>query len=419
MSERDISLDLELLRACATVVPALTDVSWVPGEVSGNILLDATLWPAVAVLEEHGAARFRAGGRTLTLQQLREQNRTGEKVHVDINPPRTSEIFFAEDIDDLISHHDFHRRVPTHAFLRSQGYLYEQDTSTQDGMPAAFSRYLSAIQLVSFLVSVADHTEKRTGRLWVVVLTKSGKLEIPVEYGGGDLRDLPGLDALRERVLASPHEDEKMVLLKAALAEVLGQVAVGQRFAVLLDKYEIVKEKFTANYELYVSEFSFEDDREKLEEKKREYLLKLNSALADIHTKLIAIPAAVVLVGGQMKAVTSPEILLTNIVLLSGAVVFAVLMFMITRNQNHSLTAVRREYVLRRQRLELELPKLFAQVHTAFEELEERFLHQRRLLVLINYLIGAGLLFSCWMFVYFYPPLRDHLASVARALTER
>lgn len=138
-----------------------------------------------------------------------------------------------------------------------------------------------------------------------------------------------------------------------------------------------------------------------MEQKKQEFLLKLNDILNGIHGKLLAVPISLVIVAGQMKASTVDNYLLTNVIILVGAFVFALLMWLLTANQLHSLLAIKTEFSAKKRRLKIELRNgLYDELDQAFIQLDARFKHQRRLIRVIDYLVLFGLLFSLMVFEY-------------------
>jgi len=152
---------------------------------------------------------------------------------------------------------------------------------------------------------------------------------------------------------------------------------------------------------LFLHEFSFEDEKEKLEQKKQEYLLKLNEILNGIHGKLLAVPVSLVIVAGQMKPPTVSNYFLINLIILAGAFVFALIMWMLTANQLHSLLAVKMEYSSKKERLKMELrSSLYDELSQAFVQLDNRFKHQRRMIWFIDGLVFLGLFFSVFVFEY-------------------
>ena len=102
-----------------------------------------------------------------------------------------------------------------------------------------------------------------------------------------------------------------------------------------------------------------------------------------------------------MKPPTEDNYFLINLIILAGAFVFALLMWMLTANQLHSLLAVKTDYSSKKERLKLELrSSLYDELSQAFEQLDARFKHQRRMIWFVDGLVLLGLLFSAFVFEF-------------------
>jgi hypothetical protein len=388
-----------LLAHAVEVYEALEEVAWEGNRYRGRLDYAPKWQTSLAALDEEAAVEIRLRGQTVTLNQLIAADPVGESLAVAVTPPHQSNAYFARDLTTLLSVPSFRYSPP------SSFYLAEQRSRYPGGTESPTSEYIQAISLVELLREVADHEEPRAGELWLIFLSPIGKVDFPVDYGVADLTPLEGLDNTRATVQEQPHATVKRGIFRSTVTDLTANIPTRARFGVLLRQFPELVKRFGDNLELYLSEFSFETERERLETLVREYMLKVNSAVGDIHAKLIAIPASAVLVAGQMKAPESAPDVVLNIVLVFGAVVFAILMFAITKNQRHSLEAVRNEYTQRRSRLEAEMPSLEAALKTAFERLDARYAHQKLLLQRINLSIWVGLGVSVLVFIlYFFLP---------------
>jgi hypothetical protein len=362
--------------------------------VRGAVQFDQDLDPDFEILAEADRLGLRLHGHSLTMAQLRAQQPLGEQVAIEISTPEYTQAYFACDMRDLLSRVDFRTSIPTDFYVAESAYLRSRDDPSD-----RIAAYFQIVELADILVGIGDHVEKGYQGKRVVFLTGEAKVEVVLDYADSDLVKLEGLDDLRVEALEPPHMREKREIMRAALIESVGRVSTEDRFRTLLRSFPDFLARFRDNYALYLSEFSFETERERIEALKREYLLKLNAAVGEIHAKLIAIPAATILVAGQMKPPDSMPSRLSNAVLLFGAIIFGVLMWILTANQRHSLNAIKAEYAGRRVRLENHLPVLFSQLKDQFDELEERYKHQLLLIWIINVLIVFGALVSIAVFV--------------------
>src|SRR5690606_22892972 len=85
----------------------------------------------------------------------------------------------------------------------------------------------------------------------------------------------------------------------------------------------------------------FQKVKAEVEREKLEFTTRLNKIFSDIQNQLLAIPAAMILVGGQMKQVNAFS--LSNILIWLGSLVFSILMLLLIRNQRNTLAAIKNE----------------------------------------------------------------------------
>ncbi|UPG96588.1 hypothetical protein [Luteibacter aegosomatissinici] len=143
---------------------------------------------------------------------------------------------------------------------------------------------------------------------------------------------------------------------------------------------------------LYVSEFSFAKFKEDVEKDKIEFIAKLNKVFADIQSQLLAIPAALILIGSQMEYLGRWGT--KNLLIVLGAFAFALLMDLLIRNQHHTLTAlgseIRREWGL----IEGRHAAVASEFQSSYETLARRERHQKLLLGTVSALVAGSLSIS-------------------------
>ena len=327
-----------------------------------------------------------------------------ENVQIKFFPPRKGFSFFAKNFDDYLANFSFLYKQADEFYISDINALYNGDGERHKYIDA----YCKIVELYNLLLNVADHTEKDDATAHrYIILSVSGKEEIPVIYDFGDIERLSKyiqnvrISDAEEELFSTPHKAAKLSLFKKAISQYMSGNKDKDKFSLLIERFQDVVKSYKNNYELFLHEFSFEDEKEKLEKSKQEYLLKLNEILSGIHGKLLAVPVSLVIVAGQMKSSTVDNYFLVNLIILAGAFVFALLMWMLTANQLHSLLAVNTEYSSKKERLRLELrSSLFTELSQAFEQLDARFKHQRRMIFFIDILVLLGFLFSVFVFEY-------------------
>lgn len=300
------------------------------------------------------------------------------------------------------------RRItpPSRFYLVDSDFLYEG----ADGHHApAIQQYLAVTKLYELLGRVADH-HGGVGSAKTLIFLQKTKIEITSEYTETDLRDLPGLVEFQTEFIDSEaHKEQKATIIKSALLELFaGQTRVS--FAALLGRFGDFADKVKAGYQLYVSEFSFQKVKNEVEKEKLDALVKLNKVFSDIQNQLLAVPVALVLAGGQMEAKGNWGI--KNILIWLGALVFAIFMDLLIRNQRHTLRAVKQEIDQQRQQIEEKYRPIADRFKDSYKEVAARHIHQQRLIWVVELLVAIALAVPTVLLLWFsnaVPPLLEAL----------
>ena len=299
---------------------------------------------------------------------------------------------FFSNIDELIVKPQWRRAAPSNEF-----YLLDADwMSTEENTPAIVESWKSASKLLNLLASVADHCVKKANDIEIVFLYQE-KLVLTSSYSSSDLVPLVDLDVFQEEYLDSGnHRDKKIQIFKSVVTEKYkgrGRVDYGE----FLNDFSKLYNGLVNGYELFVSEFSFQKVKSEVERDKLEFTTRLNRVFSDIQNQLLAVPAALLLVGSQMERLEPADWYIKNIVIWLGAVVFSILMELLIRNQRNTLQAVKNEMNLQEVIFKEHHMAVFDKFSDVYVELGDRFLHQRNLLWFIRFLVCCALGFTTSM----------------------
>lgn len=292
--------------------------------------------------------------------------------------------FFAS-IDDLLSAPARRITAPSRFYLADNDSLYSGDPTT---LPPTGKHYLAAAQLYTLLEKASDH-QGGVGEARTLVFLHREKIEITPQYGVADLHELPDLSAFEAEFIASEtHQEQKRTILKTVLLELFS----GRKklpFSELLSRFDEFVDKVRASYQLYVAEFSFQKVKAEVEKEKLDAMVKLNKVFSDVQGQLLAVPVALVLVGGQMedKGLWTSK----NLLIWLGALIFSVLMDLLVRNQRHTLRAVKHEIDQQRQQIESKYRTITQRFADIYREIEERHAHQRWLIRIVDALVALSL----------------------------
>lgn len=282
--------------------------------------------------------------------------------------PELADVF--EDLDRLLLGRA-KRVVPERFTVRSLGYTH----GVTEEIPKAVGEYFNAVKFWRLLDSIADHGRGQ-GQALFFLKTFDSKIELRCEYGSADLRPLPRIDDLALNYFESDHhKDQKINIIRDALLECFkGQLVV--RHADLLSKFDDFSERVRSAYTLYTTDFSFEKLKSEVDKINLEDTLRLNKTLSDIQNQLLALPAALLLVGAGAKESTFS----VNISIFVGVSIFVWIMTGLIRNQLSSVEAIHAEIGLRETKIREQPPDISEKLLKRFDKLNERLATQTRVL---------------------------------------
>ena len=303
------------------------------------------------------------------------------------------------------------RQAPKLFTVRDLNYTHGRSAS----VPGVVTQYLDAVRLWQLFDRVADHGTGQGHSLYFIKTFES-KIELRCEYSAIDLCQLDGLDEFAKNYFESDHHrDQKRTIIRNALLELFkGQLVV--RFSEVLPGFKDFSERVRSAYVLYTTDFSFEKLRSEIDKQNLEDMLRLNKTFSEIQNQLLAIPAAMLLVGANVKA----DNLAVNIATAVGVSIFIWIMWKLIRNQRNSVTAIGNEIELRQNKIKEQPADISEKLLLRFSELNDRVKHQhtvlngiRRSVVLVWIITILIVVDAQWP--AFLPQIIESLAKVESA----
>lgn len=235
-----------------------------------------------------------------------------------------------------------------------------------------------------------------------LIFLQKEKIEITPDYTISDLQELHDIVCFQSDFIESnTHKEQKNTIVKTVLLEMFGGRSRAS-FSELLVKFPDFMEKVQGSYLLYVSEFSFQKVKELIEKEKLDATIKLNKVFSDIHNQMLAVPAALILAGGQME--NSHDWTSKNILIWLGVLVFAIFMTLLVRNQRHSLNAVKQEIDQQWEQIRGKYHSVAEHFQVSYEQLDKRYKHQEILIKVVSILVALALIVTTYMLLYFSVP---------------
>lgn len=173
------------------------------------------------------------------------------------------------------------------------------------------------------------------------------------------------------------HKSAKKSLFKSVVCEMLGETKREQRFKKLISEFDIFTTRFALAFHSYVTDYSFDKIRKEFEEKRTEYIQKVNNAFQDIASKLIVMPAPLWLALSQSASIHLPKglnyiQLYKNITILVLTVVVSALLGIMIWGQFKALHSIKLEYENLFARLQSEFPEVKLDTKNELKSLGDR-----------------------------------------------
>jgi len=292
-------------------------------------------------------------------------------------------------------------------------YLLADNLSSSDAAAAdsPVARYRLALEFIAFLQKVAAFLDPERQQL---VFIDAGKFEIPVEY---DVAKLTAMltDDIRALLVAIPkgiHEGQCGAIMASAVVALVRTIQASDRFGHLLLNAGDLKKRYDEGYNLFASGFSYDKVRDQVEAARVEYAGKIHKAFGDIQNQLLGIPVATVVVATQMKMATTwgYEFWLNTSVLV-GVWVFAILIWLLLRNQGHTLDVLGDEIKRQGSLIEKQYKDVAASFAGVFEFLNKRLRRQRRVMSVIDATVAVGLVLAHAVYFALTPVAFDWLKA--------
>ncbi|WP_324062542.1 hypothetical protein [Aeromonas caviae] len=289
--------------------------------------------------------------------------------------------------------------TPSRFYLLDIDFLYSKDTA--DELPMPIKRYLSATSLFDLLSRVADHVIE-IGSDKKLIFLCSSKKEITPQYSIHDLIELPNIECFKNDFIETKqHTEQKKTILKSTINDLFSGIS-SIPFSLVIAKFSDLYKAINENYNLYVSEFSFNKVKAEIERERLDATIKLNKAFSDIQNQLLAIPAAIIVAGGQM--VESNGFDSKNLILWLGVFVFSIFMALLIRNQKNTLTAIDHEIKLQWDQLKSKYSAIAPTFSETYSNLNIRYKHQCKLIFVIDFLVSVALASTTYLFLLYTVP---------------
>ncbi|WP_018416152.1 hypothetical protein [Teredinibacter turnerae] len=325
-------------------------------------------------------------GESSLLLEVDDENRK-----VEFSLPMSNASVFAFDLAELLRAPSRMLRCPEKFYLADIDYFFVGvDSST----PEIVKAYIDVSMFASALNRLADYSLPLIPR---AIFLQGEKLELSLSYDVSNISKLDALgDFLRNFVEADIHQEQKAIIIKGVLLEMQKTNKIDRlTISCLAKRFSEFTQRVNSNYQLFVSEFSFDKIKEQVEKERLEFTLKLNKVFSEMQNQLLAIPIALVLAGGQMRE--SDGFSYVNLSIWWGLLTFGMFMSLLIRNQSSTLQAIKLE-------IDAQWESMRAKHYSVASRLDEHYYHlgyrrkmQRYFLSIVSFLVSISVAVSTFL----------------------
>lgn len=286
-------------------------------------------------------------------------------------------------------------KTPENFLILSDGVIFPQNSKE-----GKIKHYLEVRDFLTILIKNADHTINLTSEvIEEVIFLHKTKIEIPIILDEMSIQNsLDGFTIIKSLFEDNSHVEQKKSILKEVLYGLLNAINKSERLLYLLSNFGEFSKRLSENYQLFVSEFSFDDVRKEYEESKREYIVKLNDIFASVQTKMLGIPISLAVASIKLSPIIDITTFWSNLLLFLAVGLYSWMMFILISNQKHTLSSVRDEYRSQMTRLRHQYSEQYDSIKQIQIDLDTRYDFQIKSLQRFKVLILALLLFIFALF---------------------
>lgn len=311
----------------------------------------------------------------------------GDIVSVIFRCPRYPQAFFAKSFDDYLPKHDFKYKQPPLFYLEDSRLLIEKGTQSDDSLISSYQAVLELINIIE-TNELSDHHPSDPDR-YFLFFGYEQKLRLSIEYSAQNLLNgseniQASVKKLKYFIENGAHLEDKRLILKKTIIEVLGPHGASTGFSFLIENLPDFVNRVVGNFELYLGKYTFDNERQKLLIEIRDYFRSINDAISSAQLRLVAIPLTLLIAINKFEIATLETNVLSNVAVLIGVFIFSILMGRLTYSQKETLRAEKFEISSRKKQISDNYNELYKKLKEQFNSLDKRLLCQRNTLSIID-----------------------------------
>lgn len=258
--------------------------------------------------------------------------------------------FIICDCWDTVLKYDHHIKNPIKNIFLTKTESYFDSTSTD----SKYKNYLAMGELYSFIKFLSEESNADRDSIFY---NRSYKFKI--KACEDDLNypiDTKSLEKFKHQDM---HREAIINLMCKEVTAFVKDEIEENRFSYLIRNLNPLITNINHSYQSYVEDYTFDKVRKEYNEKKTEYIKKLNDTFDSVATKMFAIPAGIWFATAQMKVIGEPSnyLFTKNFIVLMTVLCMVLIMVLNIWGQRSTITQMNDEYT-----------KVFEALEAKFEE---------------------------------------------------
>lgn len=312
----------------------------------------------------------------------------GHRVSIKLYPSGLNTEKYYESFEELIKSS---RKV----YPNKRFYVRSLDFDSDGGsLPSEIVWYKATTKLIAFLKDISDYQKEDE-----LVFFQSKQLVLTTDYDNSDLTPLTGLDELIDHIQNSADKEERRIIfINELITSLLSIAEIKNRFRHLIKNFDDLTSNYRKSHSLYLEKYSYQKFKSEIDKEAIEYSKKIQSVINDAQSKLVAIPVAFLLIIGQFDL--TGEKIFFNFALILSAIVFAVLLEVLLRNQFSALDFIDDDVKRFKNSVEEKKVAILGTGFTqTFKKIQTQYNQQKTYLNIIRFLVWLTPVFATTLFV--------------------
>lgn len=310
--------------------------------------------------------------------------------------------FYYQSLETLLKEQPlFRSSLPNQImFFKTENFIYVPDSENNE-KNQNIKKYINCVQLYNLLKIKSDHVSKSIMDEESLFFLGKKRLEVVNDLS---LREKIKIDKLYIFKLnfyeTEIHKDPIKHIISDSLINYFNhdtKISINKIIAEFDNIFEVINN----NYNMYLSEFTFEKIKKEVEKFRTESITRLNKAFTDIQMQIITIPASLIVVASSLKTGKDFSILVNSIILM-GALFFAIAVLFMCENQKDTLDNIK--YEIDAQKNIFTTDPLFSdkkEIVGNFTVLEKRYKRQVKNLFIVKLSIILSMIIMCSIYFYY------------------